>query len=173
MAKRVSISEEYLKLDYVVEHKDDLEKAIKSYFEKYENFPLLTKNEIVNRKKERLRELEINVIFMLLSSIEAWIRIDYEYRVRKRLKDNLSRELRSIDRTFDKIYKISIEKLCDIYKRHTTGSLFSELKSAFKLRHWIAHGRYWNPKIGKKYDFNEVYQLANFTYNFFIKSIDE
>ena len=171
MGKRLSISDDYLKLDYIVEYKDDLEKAIKSYFKEYKNFPLLTKDEIVNRKKERLKELEINVIFMLLSSIEAWIRVDYEYRVRKRLKDNLSKKLREIDKTINKMYKISIEKLCDIYKEHTTSNLFSELKSAFKFRHWIAHGRYWKPKIGKKYDFNEVYQLAHFTYNFLKVSV--
>jgi len=64
------------------------------------------------------------------------------------------------------MYKISIEKLCDIYKEYTTSNLFFELKLAFKFRHWIAHGRYWKPKIGKKYDFNEIFKLAYFTYSF-------
>ncbi|RUM59094.1 MAG: hypothetical protein DSY60_00385 [Persephonella sp.] len=159
MAKRVSISDEYLTLDYIVKYKNDLEEAIKLYF-RYENFPTLTKNEINEKKKQILKEIEINTIFMLLSSIEAWIRIDYEYRVRKRLKDKLSRELREVDKYLDKTYKISIEQLCDIYKKYTVGNLFSELKAVFKLRHWIAHGRYWKLKIGKKYDFDEVYQLA-------------
>jgi hypothetical protein len=161
MAKKVSISDEYLTLDYIVEYKNDLEKAIKFYFKHYEKFPTLKIDEIEQKKKQGLKEIEINAIFMLLSSIEAWIRIDYEYRVRNKLKDNLSRELRKIDKSIDKIYKIPIERLCDVYKEYTTGNLFSELKSVFKLRHWIAHGRYWKLKIGKKYDFDEVYQLAN------------
>ena len=166
MAKKVSISEEYLTLDFIVEYKNNLEKAIKFYFMHYGNFPTLTKDEINQKKKQTLKEIETNTIFMLLSSIEAWIRVDYEYRVRKRLKDNLSKELRNIDKTIDKNYKISIEKLCDIYKEYTTSNLFSELKSAFKLRHWIAHGRYWILKIGKKYDFDEIYKLAENVYNF-------
>ena len=174
MAKRISISDDYLKLDDIVRYKEDVEKAIKFYF-KYGNFPLLTKEEILNRQKEILKELELNIIFMLLSSIEAWIRVDYEYRVRKRLKDELSRELRKIDKRLNKPYQISIEKLCDIYKKYCTRkSLFSELKSAFKLRHWLAHGRYWKLKIGKKYDFSEVYQLAISIYNLLIvKSISK
>ena len=166
MANRVSISDEYLTLDYIVDYKNELDKAIVYYFRHNVDFSVLTTSEMVIRKKERLKELETNVIFMLLSSIEAWVRLDYEYRVQKRLKDNLSKALKKEDQNIDKTYKISIEKLCDIYKKYTTSSLFSELKSAYKLRHWIAHGRYWNPKLARKYDFYYMYQLASSTYNF-------
>ncbi len=174
MAKRISISDEYLTLDYILNCKNDLEKAVKFYF-KYEKFPTLTKIEINEKKKHILKEIELNVIFMLLSSIEAWIRIDYEYRVKYRFKDKLSQELREIDKRMDKSYKIPIEQLCDIYKKYAKdnlfpevkASLFSELKAVFKLRHWIAHGRYWTLKIGRKYDFDEVYQLAEVVFKLF------
>ena len=40
-------------------------------------------------------------------------------------------------------------------------STISFLKDAFKYRHWLAHGRYWTLKAGKKrYDFYELYNLA-------------
>jgi len=116
MAKRVSISNEYLDLEYIANYKNDLEKAINLYFQDFRHFHLMTIDELMKLKKERLKELEINAIFMILSSIEAWIRVDYEYRVRKKLKDDLTRKLRDIDKQVDKTYKISIEKLCDEYK---------------------------------------------------------
>jgi hypothetical protein len=46
--------------------------------------------------------------------------------------------------------------------------LISELRGAFKLRHWLAHGRYYEPNLGrKKYDFNFVYSLADDVLNSF------
>jgi len=164
MAKKVSISGEYLDIEYIVKYKNDLDNAIKYYHKNSEEFFAFTKEEMNQERRKKLREIEINTIFMLLSSIEAWIRVDYEFRVRKKQKDDLSRELRRVDKNIDKTYKISIEKLCDIYKQYITGNIFSQLKSAFKLRHWIAHGRYWTLKI-KKYDFDEVYQLAYVVYS--------
>ncbi len=38
--------------------------------------------------------------------------------------------------------------------------LIGDLKGAFKFRHWLAHGRYWEPKLGQKYDYESVYVLA-------------
>jgi hypothetical protein len=39
--------------------------------------------------------------------------------------------------------------------------VLSEYKSAMKYRHWLAHGRYWEPKFSKKYDFDSIYILAD------------
>jgi len=40
-------------------------------------------------------------------------------------------------------------------------SIISYLKGAFKYRHWLAHGKILDLKIGKpKYDFYELYKLA-------------
>jgi hypothetical protein len=38
--------------------------------------------------------------------------------------------------------------------------VIGDLKGAFKYRHWLAHGRYWEPKLGQKYDYYSVYILA-------------
>ena len=32
--------------------------------------------------------------------------------------------------------------------------------TAFKYRHWLAHGRYWEPKLGRIYDYYSLYDLA-------------
>lgn len=39
-------------------------------------------------------------------------------------------------------------------------ALLGELAGAFRYRHWLAHGRYWQPKLGRKYDYLSVFGLA-------------
>jgi len=163
MAKRVSFSKKHLKIDAIMDYKEDSERSLIFYYanaNNFEKFNFYSSSELTQEKKSRLEELEVNCVFMLLSSIESWIRIDYENRVKNRLRDELSKELKEIDKEYDKTYKISVDKLCDTYKKYFQGQIFSHIKASFKLRHWLAHGRYWNPKLGKKYDFDEVYNLA-------------
>ena len=118
-----------------------------------------------NEYKDRIYELENTTIFMMLSSIEASFRIDYLKRVYKKSKDPLSREFRSIYRK--KESKASLERdILALWKiQHPEYKvLISELIGAFKFRHWLAHGRYWTPKIGRKYDYAYVYELSSQIY---------
>ena len=39
--------------------------------------------------------------------------------------------------------------------------LIGDVRGAFKFRHWVAHGRYWVAKLGRKYDFAYVHLLAS------------
>ena len=101
---------------------------------------------------------------MILGSIEALFRIDYTHRVRSRKKDILSREFRELNN--EKGPRISLEE--DIWAAWTQHSealgiqpqLVSDLKTAFKYRHGLAHGRYWTPKLGRKHDYNSLFILA-------------
>jgi hypothetical protein len=34
--------------------------------------------------------------------------------------------------------------------------MIGDLRGAFRFRHWLAHGRYWTPRLGPKYSFNDV-----------------
>lgn len=46
---------------------------------------------------------------------------------------------------------ISIEKdVIETWKNFKTNQkeIFSDFLSLYKFRHWIAHGRYWTPKLG-------------------------
>jgi len=45
--------------------------------------------------------------------------------------------------------------------------MIGELRGAFKFRHWLAHGSYWPPKLGRRYDFTFVYSLADDVLNAF------
>jgi hypothetical protein len=51
--------------------------------------------------------------------------------------------------------------------RNVSSSLVRNLKGAFKYRHWLAHGRYWNPKLGQPYDYDGVFLLAESILNSF------
>jgi hypothetical protein len=38
--------------------------------------------------------------------------------------------------------------------------MIGALRGALNFRHWIAHGRYWEPKLGRAYGFADIYNLA-------------
>ena len=35
-----------------------------------------------------------------------------------------------------------------------------DIRSAFRYRDWLAHGRYWIAKLGRQYDFETIYDLG-------------
>ena len=108
-----------------------------------------------------MEETDVRSSFAVLSRLEAAFRIDYECRCKEKLKDDVSW-------TFRRMYKsrkmrVSLEDdIFEAWLQNSTGSnrLISELRGAFKFRHWLAHGKYWRPNLGRKYDFSYVYLLA-------------
>ena len=42
-----------------------------------------------------------------------------------------------------------IESWKDCYSSNK--NIFSNFKDLLNFRHWVAHGRYWDPKLGKYY----------------------
>jgi hypothetical protein len=105
----------------------------------------------------RLNESDVRSAFAALTSLEATFRIDFDARCRKRLKDELSVYFRSVAKTRRNTVRLD-EDILEGWQRHTSASaaLISDLRGAFKFRHWIAHGRYWTPKLGRRYDFDYV-----------------
>ena len=39
-------------------------------------------------------------------------------------------------------------------------SIISEFRGALNLRDWLAHGRYWNPKLGRKHSPEDVLNIS-------------
>jgi hypothetical protein len=78
------------------------------------------------------------------------------------MKDDLSRAFRLIWRSRKKRVSLD-EDILEAWKKHSSASkqLIGELRGAFNFRHWLAHGRYWVPKFGRRYDFIFVYSLAD------------
>lgn len=167
MVKKISFSNSHLELNDIVTHYSDTESALKQYF-MYENssceerFRGYTSDELAIELRVRIDELSHTSSLSLLATLEAIFRIDYLQRNYKKKKDSLSKALREIYK--NKSTKASLEEdILEAWKANTGGSsvLISELKGAYKYRHWLAHGRYWQPKMGRKnYDYDSVYLLA-------------
>lgn len=127
-----------------------------------------TTEEILDALSSRLEETDLRSAFFVLTSLEADFRNDYEYRCRKRKKDDLSRAFRLLYKS--RGVRVSLEdEIFEAWGQNSTASrqLIGELRGAFNFRHWLAHGRYWTPKLGRKYDFNFVYSLADDVLNSF------
>lgn len=107
-------------------------------------------------------ELENLVCFNLLSSVEAKLREDYIKRVEQKQKDHLSRMFRAAHQKYKG--KISLEEIIlDGWKKYypQAKTIISDYKSALNYRHWLAHGRYWVPKLGQRYDVITVYTICD------------
>lgn len=94
--------------------------------------------------------------------------MDYRYRCKRKLKDKLSRRFRQIYKSHAERVQLD-EDILEGWAEDSTAprQLISELRGAFHFRHWLAHGRYWEPKLGRKYDYNYLFLLAEAIINAF------
>jgi hypothetical protein len=155
-----------LALDELVLHYADVASALRLYFSPAApdfaaRYTGRTQKYVSDMLALRLDESDIRSTMALLTRIEATFRVDFDCRCRKRLKDKLSQHFCDLKRT-SKNY-VRLEDILDGWKIHAlqTPALIGELRGAFKFRHWVAHGRYWNPKLGRKYDFDFVYSVIS------------
>ncbi len=173
MADRILFSGQHLELPDIVAQHTDIELSLRSYFSPASvsytiRFADYVESEVKEELEIRLAEHDRTSIFAVLSTVEAAFRIDYLQRSYKKKKDPLSRGFRDLHSR--KGSRASLEdEILDKWKEHSTvpGKLIGELKGAFKFRHWLAHGRYWEPKLGQKYDYDGIYLLAETILNSF------
>ena len=103
----------------------------------------------------------------VFGALEAAFRIDYLHRCYRRGRDDVSRAFRNLYN--DKGPRVSLEgDILAAWRQNSSvpRKVITDLTSAFKYRHWLAHGRYWNPRF-RKLDYEEVYMLAEATLNTF------
>lgn len=172
MSRVLSFSDTSLELEEIAEHHADVESALSLYYgfsgEKTflaAKFVGYTQRELSVEFEKRIDELERTSSLVLFSFLEAKFRLDYLQRCRSKKKDPLSRKFRAIYKRKD--FRVSLEEdILQNWKEHHPEfrPLISELIGAFKYRHWLAHGRYWNPKLGRKYDYAYTYFLASQIY---------
>lgn len=97
----------------------------------------------------------------LLASIEASFRVDYLQRNYAKKRDDLSRAFRDLYR--EKQQRVSLtDDILQRWQEHSdvTPALVGNIRSAFRYRDWLAHGRYWVAKLGRQYDFETLYDLG-------------
>lgn len=166
MAKRVSLSGDRPELRGIGQHYSDLRSSLELYFSadsplRMQRFAGYTEREVAEELRERLEEVDLTSSLTVLGAIEAAFRIDYFMRYDRRKKDDVSRALRELYKM--KQERASLEQeIFQAWIDNSSGSgrIFGELRGAFKFRHWLAHGRYWNPKLGRRYTFTDVFTLA-------------
>jgi hypothetical protein len=111
--------------------------------------------------RNRIRETDLRSSFAVLAALEAALRNDYEFRATKRRKDALSRAFRKIYRKKRERVQFD-EDLLDLWVQHYPGlrRVVGELRGALHFRHWLAHGRSWERPVHGRFDFVNIYHLA-------------
>jgi hypothetical protein len=166
MDDRAASSEQALSLEEIAKYHEDAVSSLKFYFDEappsIERFFDSTPQERVGELKKRIDETALRSILITLAALEASFRIDYEDRCRRRLKDSLSRALRDVYRQRGAKKTRLDEDIFEAWRNHIVESKrrIGDLRSAFKVRHWLAHGRYGERKPSASFDFDDYYDLA-------------
>jgi len=127
-------------------------------------FATLSEHETAVRPADYIEETGLRSSLAVLTLIDAAFKVDYRYRCENKLKDDLSRAFRATHKRRRSYQNVNLEQdIFDAWLKYASGAraLICELRSAFRFRHWLAHGRYWTPKLGRNYDFNSLYSLAD------------
>lgn len=163
MIKRVPFSNQHLTFDEVANHHSIVKNSVYSYYSSavQPEFVGYTLEELESELEERINEHDKSSCLSLLAALEALIRIDYLQRCYEKQKDNVSRKLRELHK--NKGSRASLEDdILEIWKEEdTVKRIASQAIGALKYRHWLAHGRYWKPKLGRDYDFDYLFALAS------------
>lgn len=133
-------------------------------------FELLSLDELNSYFLESEDELEHLTCFSLISATEAKLRIDYLTRVRTRDKSTIGRIFRDFNKKRGK--KISLEEhVIESWKKETGSNSFSDFLGLLNYRHWLAHGRYWVPKLGRYYSVDNTNEISEAIFDILNKEL--
>jgi hypothetical protein len=160
------LSGQNLDIEDIFKHYTDIITSLRLYFSAASpdyttRFGGESKTTVEDGLRDRLSEVDMNYTLSLLASLEASFRVDYLLRCKLKKKDSVSRALRLIYKR-KKEWASLEDDILDVWKKNTTvpPRVIGDMIGAFNFRHWLAHGRYWPPKLGRKYDFFSVYTLT-------------
>src|ERR1035438_10540145 len=154
MQKRLSCSHEQQSLSDVAAHREDMKQALQRFYS-------AQLGDARMELESRLVELDRAWCLQLLAAVEAAFRVDYLQRCYHRGKDDVSKAFRTIYRAKE-IRADLANDILKTWRAHApmVSSAVSDLIGAYNYRHWLAHGRYWVPKLGRDYDFDTIYSLV-------------
>jgi len=171
--KRVSFSGEDLELAEIAETYEITFRSLVNYRESLTDnsntrssyFPEqlvgYSRDEFVTYFQSQIEELGRTMCLNLIAATEAKLRKDFLQRVYNRKRDNNSRALRTVYKNKGRYASLEADIL-DTWKNlePSARDVIGEYKSVLQMRHWLAHGRYWVAKLGRKYDFFSVYAIC-------------
>jgi hypothetical protein len=108
-------------------------------------------------------KLEHVVSLNLIASTEASLRVDYLRRaLRGKIKKN------KIDKKFQELYhqkgtRVSLrDEILETWKEvhPDCTDAIGDFRGALNVRDWLAHGRYWTPRFGRKYSATLVFNIS-------------
>ena len=99
-------------------------------------------------------------MFELLAITEAILRIEFKARVEARKKDGLSRRFRKIQKASGDKVRLDEDILSAMKAEVMPANLVAAFRGALKLRHWLAHGRHWHPKLDRGYAPSDVFDIS-------------
>ena len=115
---------------------------------------------------EKLNEADRQACLFLIASAEGTFHFDFFDRIYARKKDEVSlifrsmyREKRDHNKTRVNLDEDILETWADRVPK--SKSHISDFRGALNYRHWLAHGRWWVPKMGRKYDPAGVFQIID------------
>jgi hypothetical protein len=170
---RVSLSGKEKSIDFILNWYEDQIEAIRDLRNKIvssiifsdtqikvnSKFITLTIDEINEYFENSEDELEHLVCFDLISATEAFLRVDFNNRVDRKDKSDIGKTFRALNKKKGK--KISLqEDIIETWKEATGDKSFSNFLGLLNYRHWLAHGRYYNPKLGREYSFDIAYEIS-------------
>jgi hypothetical protein len=158
MASRVPAASQPASLLDLADYHRDVGASLQLYFSRSNpDFVALfagnRSSDVANTLAERLHETNMRSALAIMARVEAAFRLDYEWRLKAKKPDAVSIAFRKhrrknvrLDEDIWETWKVNYPE---------KGALISQLRTAFRFRHWLAHGRYW--QAGQKYDYQDIY----------------
>lgn len=170
--KKISIADEIRSISDIWQWYDDTKSALILYEQQVLRSIIsgngisrrlrgMTINEVQTYFRSQTEELENLAGFALISSSEATLRVDYLKRVYGRKKDAVSRAFRVLYK--ERGFKAKLrEDILRVWaeKYPSSKSVVSDFRGAMNFRDWVAHGRYWTPRLGRKYLPESVFGIS-------------
>lgn len=122
----------------------------------------MTSQEVTAYFESIRRELDAATSLLALAEAEAVLRVDYLSRVQRRAKDAVSRAYRELHKEKGASVRLDEDILATWVTHHgDCKAAVSEFRAILNLRHWLAHGRYWLPKLGRVYAPQDAFDIAD------------
>jgi len=174
-------SGEELRLIRIWEWYEETEQAINLYQQEVinglisgkcvsETFSGMTRKEVKQYFSDHKKELEHVVSLDIIASTEASLRVDYLRRaLRGKIKKN------KIDKKFQELYhqkgtRVSLrDEILETWKEvhPDCTDAIGDFRGTLNVRDWLAHGRYWTPRFGRKYNATLVFNISKNLFEIF------
>ena len=129
--------------------------------------PEIYRDESLDELREQFasarKHLQYAAMLHLLTTAEALLRLAFEDLSKRKTKPAIFSRFRRIRRERREMIRLEediLDTWIEVYPE--TARSIREFKGVAPLRDWLAHGRYWNPKIGRPaYEVIDIFDIAS------------